>query len=885
VANLKTCLLQCRKYMAGALRNLLVALVCLAAVKVGLPLVAIHADVTAVWPLSGIALAAVLLCGHGILPGIALGTLTAYATSSIPLFAAIVLAAASTIEALLGALLLQRVLGFEPGLTRLKDIIGLFVVAAGGGAFMATAVSALSIWTEMSLPSAQLGPLWAKCWAGDALSVVIIAPVILAWARPLKETWSRQLVSEALLVLCMLVLAAVLIGVKPAAARAQLVLASLAVAAMVWIGLRLRQREAATAVFIISVLALWGTSRGLGPFTSEVGHWHFVRLNVFLGLLAFTTLALCAVSTARAQAAQATHEQLRANLAARVAAEAALRQREERYRSVLTATCDIVWTAMPDGAMVKDIPGWEELTGQRPDESEGQGWLAVVHPDDRSQVVEVWRRSIKRKTLIETECRLRHHNGGYRYTLVRGVPVFHASGEVREWAGTFSDINENRKAKEDLVSLANYDALTQLPNRTLFMDRLEKELTRGRRHQQEIALLFLDLDGFKEVNDSSGHGTGDQLLQAVAERLARSVRNSDTVARFGGDEFVVMLTDFAQSSDVDRIAQVIVETLSKAYELNGREFSITTSVGISLYPRDGEDAESLLKCADTAMYLAKRVGNRYQHYSPALGEKASRRMTLKRQLRRALAQDQFELHYQPEIDLASGRIETVEALLRWRRASAGKLVRAAEFIALADECGLARPIGDWVRRAACTQMHEWRAQGAGSMRLAINISAREFRTRDMKKVISRVLKQAELDPSCLELDLPEDLLQSEGLEHVLSALERTGIRLAIDDFGAGFSSLSYLKRLPVHKLKLDRSITTGLPDHADNAAICTAIAAMAHSLNLRITLKGVETPAQLAFLRTLHCHAAQGYLLGRPLPPDELGKLLTHKSLPVRRYA
>ncbi len=551
-----------------------------------------------------------------------------------------------------------------------------------------------------------------------------------------------------------------------------------------------------------------------------------------------------------------------------------VRRSEERYRALVTATAAIVWRADASGAIVEDMPSWEAFTGQAPDEYKGSGWLNAVHPDDRALAAEHWTRTVHSEGPAEYELRVRRHDSRYSHMLMRVVPVFNAGGELREWVGTCADISESKRAEQNLLYLANYDTLTELPNRVLFMDRLTHALAVASRHKRKVAVLFLDLDGFKHINDTLGHEAGDRLLKTVAGRLVACMRSSDTVARFGGDEFVLILADVARAADASRVAQHILETLSKPLELDGNELFVTTSIGVSFYPRDAQEPQGLLKNADTAMYLAKKGGNSYQHYSSDLGVKASHRMTLERELRRALGRDEFVLHYQPQIELASGQVDTVEALLRWRRPDSGQLMPPMEFIPLAEERGLIVPIGEWVIRAACAQLQAWRSAGLAPVRLALNISARQFRQKNIQKVFDRALKTSDLDHSCMEVERTESLLQTEPAERILPALRAAGITIAIDDFGTGFSSLSYLKRFPVHKLKIDRSFTHSLPQHTDNAAICRAIVAMAHSLNLKVTAEGVETEEQLAFLRTLDCDAVQGYLLSRPLPAEEFSRQL-----------
>ncbi|MGH8503690.1 MAG: GGDEF/EAL domain-containing response regulator [Gammaproteobacteria bacterium] len=575
---------------------------------------------------------------------------------------------------------------------------------------------------------------------------------------------------------------------------------------------------------------------------------------------------------------------LERRVAERKRLEKALRGSAERLSIIQDRAPVGICEATLDGCLLRVNDEFCRIIGYRREELLRHRFQDITYPDDADAQMREYRRvQAGEIPSCGIEQRFLHKDGSIIWIDLHWSVV--RNGRASFGIGVIQDITERKRAEKDLVHLANYDALTALPNRALFMDRLHQALARALRYKQKVAVLFMDLDGFKHVNDTLGHDGGDLLLKAIAQRLVATVlRASDSVARIGGDEFALMLTDIAHTDDVNRIAQEIVEVLSKPLELLGNELFITTSVGVSLYPRDGLDAHTLLKAADMAMYLAKKHGNRYQHYSPRLGAKASRRFTLGRALRRALARHEFVLHYQPQFQLASGRIHGVEALLRWRPPDSDRLVSPMEFIPLAEESGMILPIAEWVLLTAASQMQAWHAQGLTPVRLAVNVSALQFQRKNMKKVIDLALHETGFDHSFLELELTESILQTAKAERMLSALRRTGIKIVLDDFGTGFSSLSYLKRFPVHRLKIDRSFTRGLPKHRNNAAISTAIVAMAHSLKLEVTAEGVETVEQLNFLRSLHCDAVQGNLVGEPLPAEDIAGLLTRKA-PSRALA
>jgi diguanylate cyclase (GGDEF)-like protein len=449
-------------------------------------------------------------------------------------------------------------------------------------------------------------------------------------------------------------------------------------------------------------------------------------------------------------------------------------------------------------------------------------------------------------------------------------------------------ILQQRKREDERVHhIAFHDDLTSLPNRLMLTERLDQALGRHRRASMKLAILYLNLDRFKVINDSLGHEAGDVLLRLVADRLRAQSREGDTVARVGGDEFVVLMENCSNSADISACAQRLVEQLSLPYLLDQKDCHVTLSIGVSIFPADGSDSETLLKAADVAMYRAKETGrNNYQYYLPSMNVHTLERLELESDLRRALERGEFFLHYQPKVEIATGLITGVEALLRWKHPLRG-LVPPLDFIPLAEETGLIVPIGEWVLATACARTNAWQGRGLPALSVAVNLSARQFADSMLLAKLTRLIHASGLDPAHLELEITESVVMANGecAVAVLENLKSIGVQIAIDDFGTGYSSLAYLKRFPIDTLKVDRSFIRDIPGNAGDMKITRAIIAMAHGLRLNVVAEGVETAEQLEFLRSLSCDAVQGYFLYRPLREDEVADALRLNRLACARSA
>ena len=552
----------------------------------------------------------------------------------------------------------------------------------------------------------------------------------------------------------------------------------------------------------------------------------------------------------------------------------ALRESEARFRTLAeTAPCAI-FIYQDDGFRYAN-PAAASITGYNREELRDLSFWRLVHQDFREAVRE---RGLARQrgesVPARYEFKIERRDGEERWLDSSASSV--EFGGRPAVLGIAFDVTERKRAEEQIKSLAYHDVLTGLPNRLLFNDRLNVAVAQAHRLQQRLGVLFLDLDRFKVINDSLGHSLGDRLLQAVAERLEAGVREGDTVARLGGDEFILLLPGIARADDIAKVAEKILDSLRLPFRLEGRDLFVTASIGLSLYPEDGLDGETLVKNADIAMYRAKEQGrDNFQLYTQTMNERAVERLQLESSLRKALAHGELLLHYQPLLDLSTGRVHGVEALLRWEHPESG-LVYPGDFMHLAEITSLILPIGVWTLRTACAQVKKWQEEGHPHLSVAVNLSARQFQQVEVVDHVKRALRETGLSPRSLDLEITEShaMANAEATIHTLRELKALGVRISIDDFGIGYSSLSYLKRLPIDTLKIDQSFVRDITSDPDDAAIATAIIALAHTLKLRVVAEGVETQQQLEFLSTRQCDRMQGFLFSRPLAAADCGEFL-----------
>ncbi|MGH8806492.1 MAG: EAL domain-containing protein, partial [Noviherbaspirillum sp.] len=556
-----------------------------------------------------------------------------------------------------------------------------------------------------------------------------------------------------------------------------------------------------------------------------------------------------------------------------------LSESEERFRRLTDLSSDWYWeqdaqfrfTALSGGILEKDGESASQFIGKT-------SWELPYEID--ATVMEAHRAAVEaHQAFTDLEYKVRYKDGRVHWYAANGEPLFDADGNFKGYRGTGKDITERKLAEERIRFMAHHDMLTGLINRPQLQERVSEAIAQARHSGKIVAMLFIDLDYFKHINDSLGHPVGDQLLTMAAARLQQCLREGDILARLGGDEFIITLPALQHGDEAASIAQAALHALDAPFVVGPHELHVGGSIGISLYPADGEDAEVLMRAADIAMYSAKEKGRgNYQFFTPGLSTAAQHRLLLANQLHQALERGELRLHYQPQVDIASGRIFSAEALLRWQPLGRS-FISPLEFIPIAEETGLILTIGDWALREACRQLKQWRDAGHPEFVIAVNLSARQVLQPGFADSVEQILAQTGLPASALDLEITESslMLPVEDNLKPLTRLSNMGIQLSVDDFGTGYSSLSYLKRFPLTALKIDQSFVRGIGQDPDDMAIVNAIIAMARSLRLKVIAEGVETAGQAAFLAAHGCPSAQGYYYSKPLATEAMTDLLSRQ--------
>jgi diguanylate cyclase (GGDEF)-like protein/PAS domain S-box-containing protein len=956
-----------------------------ATAKIGLYFSSI-ATISLIWPPAGISLAALLIFGYRLWPAVAIGACLAEMGSGVSLNVALGMTAGNTLEALLGAWLLNRA-GFSLALEDPKDVLRLVMLGAGVSPLISALFGVSSLVIGGVTPLGVSPQALLSWWGGDALSILVVTPLLLSLS--LRQPILRQdLLDIVVLYLLVLILAAMIFfGQIPEGIGFRPHLFMLFPFAL-WTAVRFHLRGTTLLTLLIAALALVSQILGKGYFGGDQSKG-LVDVWVYIVIWSSTSLFLAATYTGRLRAEQS------------------LRQTEREYRVLVESANAIIWRGLPGRGLTYVSPEAEKILGYPLSAwtDSPSFWQDHIHPDDRRWVIEysniesiklkgyncdyrmlaadgrvVWLHDIVRvvpdekgfpgvligimlditsSKQVESSLRLRDaafestaegiiitdadlnvlevnqgfvNISGYAreeilgntpelllsdvhddlyYRQVSGLiqangqwrgemwsrrkngdtyPIWlsvtalkDGMGRIANYVAVFSDIALRKQSEEQLRYLADHDALTGLPNRTLLEERMRQAILRAQRNHDRVAILFVDLDRFKVINDTLGHHAGDLLLQEAADRLRKRLRETDTIARQGGDEFVVMVEQFTDTQYLSAVAAKIMEALSQPFFLMDQECHISASIGISVYPEDGAELHTLMKNADAAMYRAKEHGkNTFQFYAANSNVHSFERLSLENSLRRAVERNEFVLHYQPKIDVLTDQIVGAEALVRWNNPDLG-LVPPAQFIPLAEETGLIIPIGAWALEEACRQNRAWQREGLPKIGVAVNLSARQFRDEGLHETVADALSNSGLLPEYLELEITESMIMqnADRASALLQRFRDMGTLLSIDDFGTGYSSLGYLKSFPIDAVKIDRSFVRDIPNNADDVAITKAIIAMAHSLKLKVVAEGVENVEQLEFLRENKCDLIQGYLFSKPLPADAFAMLLSGPTLKI----
>lgn len=548
-----------------------------------------------------------------------------------------------------------------------------------------------------------------------------------------------------------------------------------------------------------------------------------------------------------------------------------------RERAIQASTQGVLITDnATDHTILYANPAFKRITGYSLHETKGQKGFFWCGDNEQEPALHDVRLALKEQREDSVTTPIHRRDGTLYWAEINIAPVPNAQGEVTHFIWLINDVTQRKIMEERLVHQATHDALTELPNRLLLHDRIQQMILNAKRAGLMVAIWFIDLDRFKLTNDSLGHAVGDELLKEVAKRLVKCVRETDTVARVGGDEFVIVSLLEKHESEAIPMAQKILKKLAEPIEVGNRIFNITASIGVSTYPANGTDADALMKNADIAMYRAKESGrDNFQFYTTEMNAQLSKRLSIENDLHKAIAQKEFILHYQPLVSLTTNRIASAEVLLRWQHPEKG-MISPLDFIPIAEESGLIIPIGEWVLETACTQHQLWQASGLPPLRIAVNVSSQQLQRSNFLKMVDDILQKTKIPPTNLMLELTESILidDSKKILEILNSLKARGIKLVIDDFGTGYSSLSYLKRFPIDKLKIDRSFVNGIDSDPNDAAIVQTIIAMAHILGLQVVAEGVETENQLKFLRLHQCDEIQGYYFSRPVDKEQIVGLM-----------
>ncbi len=842
-------------------------------------------NVTPIWPASGVALAALLLYGKRLWPGVWLGSFAVnywvaagHGSVSLVSFIGIaIVASGAAVATAASAHLLGR---DAKGLfDRARGVVRFVVLGAIASSLIAATVGTVSFVSTGVVLRSLMAETWATWLLGDAVGILVVAPLLLVWSRRGDAGLSMTRTLEAIAVYVLLITTCIAVF-----SISRYPLSFVLIPFLLTAAFRYGQRGTTLAILAVSSISILFTARGMGPFAGEglTRNESLLLLQGFTGVVALTMLFLSAVLAER----QAREREAR-DAELRLQEEHHARNKvEEELRTafIIESSADIISRQTPDGRFLYVSHASLPLLGFKPAELIGQSIYDLIDREVVGEIRELQSMLMMESGMSTLSYRLQKKDGDYAWfeTTSRAI---RKEDEIEEIVNVSREINDRKRAEEQIEHQVYHDVLTDLPNRLLLEDRASVALARARRNNTLVAVMFLDLDRFKTVNDTLGHAIGDQVLQATSKRLAETIRAADTLARIGGDEFVALVGDLSDTREAVKVAQKVIASMELPLLVDSHEIHLGISVGIAIYPMDGASIEALLRCADRAMYRAKLLGGTsHELHTAAMSANGDELTILESDLRHAIERGELEVFYQPQLDLQTGRIVGAEALVRWRHPTRG-LMLPDSFIPVAEDSRIIMRLGAFVLERACRDLTGWLASGLAEIRVAVNLSAIEFQDRNLVEMVRRILEETGAPAHLLELEITETSLMrnAERTLDMLGQLKAMGIQLVIDDFGIGYSSLSYLQRFPIDSVKIDRSFVSGIDAKGGDHAIIAAVVQLAKALNLRVVAEGVESEEQLHLLREENCLHGQGFLFARPMGAADFQAFLASEKLPDPR--
>jgi diguanylate cyclase (GGDEF)-like protein/PAS domain S-box-containing protein len=825
-----------------------------ATAQISLLFTSLEGNASPIWFASGIALGGLLIHGYGVLPGILLGALATTLLDGQGWLVSSGMSLGILLEAATGYWLMSRFADSRKMLIRPAQFARFLLFCVTIAPLFSALTGNLMLWSAGTLPAALLPGSIGVWWVGDSVGILLLTPLLMTW-RIQRAAGRRRSVGEGLLlVVATLLVCGLLFGGYLPAHLQRYPSTFLLAPLVVWCVLRFDLRDTTLLMLFVAVAALTGSTLGQGPFTVGDDRFTVIFLQLYFGTVCATGLIGKVILDER----QLNQNKLK--LAAKI----------------IRHSPDAIVVTDRNARIVSANPAFIHNTGYALEELRGRP-ISLIESGyhDSRFFTDMWNQ-INQKGEWTGEIWNRDKRGTILSEWLHIIALDNEGGRPGCYIGIYSDVARQQQVMDRIHRLAYYDILTQLPNRQLFNDRLDQALKYAGRNNRLLGLLFIDLDRFKNINDTLGHSSGDKALALAAQRMQECVRQTDTLARLGGDEFTIILQDINEEFDAVLVAEKLLHVFKAPIRLDQHELYLTPSIGIALFPDNGSSVDELIKFADTAMYRAKELGgNRYQLFDSNMSEPFHWNLEVETALRHAIENNAIKLLYQPQFDLHTGAIVGLEGLARWNDPTLG-MISPGTFIRVAETTGLIYPLGEQVLNLATQQAIQWGKQGIDGLRIAVNVSTLQLKQQEFFDRVKAITERCRGSGNSIELEITETSLMenAEFMVEVLTRFARVGVAVAVDDFGTGYSSLSYLKRLPIDLLKIDQSFVRDLPGNSNDTAICRAIIAMAHSLNLRVLAEGVESEEQMQFLRKENCDEMQGFLYSKPISADEIAEMI-----------